>query len=268
MKIGLFDAGVGSFMFAHKLRMCYPFSNLVYLADRKNFPYGAKDSKTLVPIISDTINYLKHKQHCDLVIMASNAPTIMCFDMLPDTKNVIGVYPPFDKASNLSVNRKIGVMGVKSLIQSEQFDKLKKAKEKELSIQIQGIDSSSIIDSVIESGLFCKNPHSAKADIKRFMDSVKDKNPNIDVFTLSSTHLPWINYGDYSYLNQLYPDTHFIDPSDDIINGLNLKNDTNNNQGNLLCLATESQDYTAHDLEMILSNMGHDLTINPVIIKN
>ena len=267
MKIGLFDAGVGSFMFAHKLRMLHPASNIVYLADRKNFPYGAKDSKTLVPIISDTIDYLKHKQQCDLVIMASNAPTIMCFDMLPDTKNVIGVYPPFEKASDLSVNRKIGVMGVRSLVQSEQFDTLKKAKEKELSIEIKEIDSSSIIDKVIENGVFCSKPEIAKNDIKTFMDSVKNSNPDIDVFTLSSTHLPWINYGDYCYLNQLYPDTHFIDPSDDIINGLNLKNDTNNNKGNLLCLATESQDYTAYDLEMILS-MGHNVTINPVIIRN
>ena len=49
--IGIFDSGIGGLTALARLRILKPCSDICYLADKENAPYGEKDAETLVKLI-------------------------------------------------------------------------------------------------------------------------------------------------------------------------------------------------------------------------
>ena len=57
--IGVFDSGVGGMAAYTELRRLLPTSDLVYLADRKNAPYGTKSPDELLRLVSEDVRILR-----------------------------------------------------------------------------------------------------------------------------------------------------------------------------------------------------------------
>ena len=59
--IVVFDSGIGSMSVIREIKRELPNENLIYFADKANFPYGKKSQNDLFKIVYNTIKYLETK---------------------------------------------------------------------------------------------------------------------------------------------------------------------------------------------------------------
>ena len=189
-----------------ELRKVIPSENLLYLADKSNFPYGSKSHKDLLDIIFRTIKYLS-RYRPKLVIIASNTPSIQVLDEVRKRVDlsIIGVRPPLRQACMLTKKKHIGIMATAGALKSNGLESLIR-KEVPQNIFITKINASAVIQ-LIENGTYLTNE---KLTFKTLLQIVGDElDDKIDVITLSSTHLPFVK----NYLVALLPKVKFLDPA-------------------------------------------------------
>ena len=63
--IAIFDAGLGSYTIVETIKKAYPQQDIIYFADRKSFPYGAKTVEQLKTIIKNCCTFQSKPTHGD-----------------------------------------------------------------------------------------------------------------------------------------------------------------------------------------------------------
>jgi len=212
MAIVVFDSGFGSLSIIREIQKKFK-GELIYFADQKNFPYGIKSKPELEQIIKKTIVLLEKEFSPQLIVMASNTPTLL-LDYNKISSKLVGVYPPLDNAVKLSKTRNIAILGTKSVIQSEAITEFIEKCNVPNDIVIHKIDCSSLVE-LVESGKFLTDKEYCKNIIKEVLEDVFLDNL-IDVATLSSTHLPFLEL----LLKSIFKNIKFLDPAKDIVNGI------------------------------------------------
>ncbi len=202
-RLAVFDSGLGSLSIIRAIQGIVTGSEIIYFADQKNYPYGNKSHAQLRTIINRTIKALNHRFSPDLVVMASNTPTLMLGISHP---KVIGVRPPLSEAAASSMTKNIGILGTKSAISSQGLDVFIKENNFPKSVTFHKINGSILVD-LVESGMFLTDQKQCKKIIKQTLSSTILKN-SIDTVTLSSTHLPFLQ----SLLEDEFPHVTFMDP--------------------------------------------------------
>ena len=254
--IVVFDSGIGSMSIIKELRKELPNENLLYFADKANFPYGTKSQNDLFKIVNNTITYLE-RFHPKLIIIASTTPTMQIIDKITSFTNIplMGVRPPFEKAIRMTRTKHIGILATESTIKSNELN-IQIKNEIPQDIFISKYNASPLI-SLIEDGTFLRNRKKIEDLILRIMGNMNC----IDVTILASTHLPFI--GDQ--LNMIYPTIKLIDPSAIIANEVkkfltksNLNNKTKN--GKMRILVSDNK----KEFEVILRQLGRREKIEEV----
>jgi len=202
VKIAVFDSGLGSLSIIRAIQKTSK-SEIIYFADQQNYPYGHKSQAQLDSIIKKSIKILQVHFSPDVLVMASNTPSLM---LNLSNNKVIGVKPPLNEAHKISKSKRIGILGTESAIKSKGLSKYIKRKKYSKSYKIFKINGSELID-LVESGKFISNKQYCKKIIKKVLNDVISKN-SIDTITLSSTHLPFLK----SLLENEFPNVQFIDP--------------------------------------------------------
>ncbi len=202
--IAVFDSGIGSLSIIQELKKEIPHENLLYFADKAHFPYGNKSATQLRDIIVNTVNYLERYKP-KLTVIASNTPSIAILDQIRRMVNVplIGIRPPLKEACRLTKKKHIGIMATKLTISSKELENQIK-REVPQKILVTKFNASPIIE-LIEKGIHISNERKTFDTINQVIGYEVDK--EIDVITLSSTHLPFVK----SYLNSLLPTIKFVD---------------------------------------------------------
>lgn len=257
--IAVFDAGLGSYSIVELLKKEFPAQDFIYLADRNHFPYGSKSKKELKEVIKTTIHYLE-KWEPSAIVIASNAPTITVLDEIKHEfeTEVIGVYPPLNEALAKSTSKQIGILGAQSLVESEEIDEYIQSKSSEGNVF--KFNASSLVE-LVESGRFISDKYNALMTVKKFIDTILENHEEIDVFTLSSTHLPWL----YSYFKELYPHIMFINPAHTIVE--KVQQNTTKGNGMIKSLVTTNEEYTIKDFETMIEMLNIQLEIDEIEIK-
>ena len=201
-KIVVFDSGLGSLSIIKAIQSISK-TDIIYFADQQNFPYGHKSHAQLNSIIKKSIITLQTQFTPDVLVMASNTPSLM---LNLSSKKVIGVKPPLNEAHKISKSKRIGILGTKSAIMSKGLSKYIKERKFSKSYKFFKINGSELVD-LVESGKFITNKQYCKKIIKKILNDVISKN-SIDTITLSSTHLPFLK----SLLDKEFPNVQFIDP--------------------------------------------------------
>lgn len=210
-KVVVFDSGLGSLSIIKAIQKITS-ADIVYFADQKNYPYGKKTRKELYKIITNTIQSLKEKFNPDVIIVGSNTPTLLFPDLFDD-KTVMGVSPPLMEAERKTKTNSIAILGTTATINSKHISKyIKKNFSKKISIT--KIDASNLID-LVESTKFLSDRQLCKKIILQILCDVIVRK-NIDVVTLSSTHLPFL----LCYLEKLFPNVMFLDSAGEVANRL------------------------------------------------
>ena len=208
-KIVVFDSGFGSLSIIKTIQKTTK-SEIIYFADQKNFPYGKKTKSQLYTIINQTINLLKNKFNPDLIIVGSDTPSLLLDKVF--TSNIIGVLPPLKKASKISKTKNIAILTTKGATKSKELSKYIKKNQLSKKIRVKKINASPLVE-LVESGKFITNKKYCQKVIKKTLYDVFLQN-NIDVVTLSSTHLPLLR----SLLQLEFPGITFLDPAQEVAN--------------------------------------------------
>lgn len=256
--VAVFDAGIGSYAVVAEIQRQFPRQDILYFADRASFPYGAKCRDELLEIMRRTIAFLETYEP-SAIVMASNAPSIMALDEARQFARtpLHGVFPPVGEALALSRSGRIGVMGVRSLIHSAEFAGFV-ARQGAAPGAITGIKASAMVE-LVESGAFLFEPEATQAAVDRFAAAIVAEHPEIDVLTLSSTHLPWLR----RFFEAALPDCRFLDPAQKIVAGLAAPN---NGSGAVLGLATEDETYDLATFRRMLARIGVEIPLQSVRI--
>ena len=240
--IAVFDAGLGSYAIVEAIRKAYPQQDIIYFADRKSFPYGAKTIEELKTIIEKSVDFLLEKG-ASFIVLASNAPSITVLDKIKNNK-VIGIYPPLRDVINDKKKNTL-IIGAKVMIESSELQNYIKREVGDSYKQFHVENASSLIQ-LIESGTFINNIEETEKTIKNFIDNCENKFGKLDSITLSSTHLPWIS----SYFKKIIPEVKLYDPADNLVKAI--KNYTNIGEGKIHSIISESEKYTANEFLKIL----------------
>jgi glutamate racemase len=237
MKIVVFDSGLGSLSVITAIQKKIK-SDIIYLADKKNFPYGKKTKSQLYKIITDTIKKISEKFDPDVIILASNTPSLLFREKLPN--NVITILPPLEKiqkASNVAILTTEIIAKSKELDDYiKQFDDLK---------EVLKINCSELVE-LVESGKFLTHERDC---VKTILKVLKDefKENKIEIATLSSTHLPFL----LPFLKKYFRGVEFLDPAEDIAKKISKLEGTKSKRNSLSIYTTKSPKALQRNLKSI-----------------
>ncbi len=238
MKIVVFDSGLGSLSIIKAIQKKTK-SEIIYLADKKNFPYGKKTKSQLYKIITNTIEKLTDRFNPDLIVLASNTPSLLFRDKLP--KNVITVLPPLKKVSKAS---NVAILSTQVVVKSKELDEY--ISEFDELNDVVKINCSELVE-LVESGKFLINEKQCMRTILKVLRNEFKEN-NIKIVTLSSTHLPFL----LPFLKKCFTNVEFLDPAEDVAKKIsNLKKEKS--KRNLLSIYTTE---SPKALQRTLKNMG------------
>ena len=229
MKIVVFDSGFGSLSVIKEIQKKVK-SDIVYFADQKNFPYGKKSKKQLLEIINQTLDKISKKFNPDLIVLASNTPSLLLRDKLP--KGIINVLPPLGKISASKQSHNIAILATESVVKGSEIDDYVKETIKSRKHRIVKINSSSLVN-LVETGKFIDKPEYCSTIIQKTLKK-KFQQHKIDVATLSSTHLPFL----LPFLEDAFPNVRFLDPAIRVAQRISQRNDNNKNLKNKLQIFT------------------------------
>ena len=178
--IAVFDSGFGSYAIVEAIKQAYPQQDVIYFADRKSFPYGAKTTAQLKIIIENSIDFLLEKG-ASFIIFASNAPSITVLNKIKNKDKVTGIYPPLkdvikDKKKNTLI------IGVKVMIESLELQDYIKQEVEDYYQQFH-LENPSPLIQLIESADFLNNVTETENTIRNFIVNCENKFGKLDSIT-------------------------------------------------------------------------------------
>ena len=240
VKIAVFDSGLGSLSIIRAMRKIPEKMEIIYFADQSSYPYGNKSRVELSQIIEKTIQLLEQRFSPDLVVVASNTPSLM-LDLTRYKKRIVNVKPPLTVAKKKSQTRQIGILGTKSAVNSTGLTRYIRENNSGNAFHFTKIDGSELVE-LVESGKFITNKKHTKKTIKKVLDAKLLQN-DIDTITLSSTHLPFLMV----LLQKMYPRINFIDPAGITAKKILLKIKNNKTQKNSMRIFASGNPKTFQD---------------------
>ncbi len=240
VRIVVFDSGLGSLSVIKSIQKQFKCS-IIYFADSKNFPYGKKSIKEIKTITLKTISTLQTLFKSELIIVGSNTLSLT-LDL--HSKNILRVLPPFNEAIKITKTKSIAVLATESIVKSKLLDEYIQ-KFNTNNIKIIKINASKLVE-LVEHGNFYSNPQLCTYIIKKTLESKLSIN-NVDVVTLSSTHLPFL----LELFGNIFPNITFLDPSELLAKKLKQKYFDANKQRNYL------QIFTSGNITSFKNKLGH-----------
>ena len=239
VKIVVFDSGLGSLSVIRQIQRQIK-CDIVYFADTKNFPYGRKSIREIKAIAENTVSRLESLFKPELIIVGSNTLSLA---MGPQSGNVLTVLPPLREASEITKSGTIGIMATESIVKSRLLDEYIRY-SKTGSIKIIKINASDLVE-LVESGKFYSDPVLCGNIIRKILGPIF-ADSDIDVATLSSTHLPFL----LKFLKEIFPDVIFVDPSVSLAERLGKKYAGTSKKNSL-------QIFTSGDTHALEEKLGH-----------
>lgn len=191
--IGVFDSGYGGLTILDKIREVLPEYDYIYLGDNARAPYGTRSFEVVYEFTRQAVNKL-FDMGCHLVILACNtasAKALRSIQMndLPNIdpeRRVLGVIrPTVECIGEISKNQHIGVLATAGTIKSESYPleihKLFPA------IQVSGTACPMWV-SLVENNE--SQDEGADYFIRKYIDQLLSKDPQIDTVILGCTHFP------------------------------------------------------------------------------
>ncbi len=191
--IGLFDSGYGGLSILRKIRQRLPQYDYMFVGDNARAPYGSRSFDIVYQFTLEAVKTL-FARGCQLVILACNTAsakalrTIQQNDLplIDPSKRVLGVIRPTVEAiGGITRKRHVGVLATAGTINSQSYD----------------LEIHKLYPDIKVSGLACpmwvpiienREYASPGADyfVKKYIDELLGKDPEIDTIILGCTHYP------------------------------------------------------------------------------
>ena len=191
--IGVFDSGYGGLTILDKIREVLPEYDYIYLGDNARAPYGTRSFEVVYEFTRQAVNKL-FDMGCHLVILACNtasAKALRSIQMndLPQidpARRVLGVIrPTVECIGEISKNQHVGVLATAGTIKSESYPlEIHKLFPE---IQVSGTACPMWV-SLVENNE--SQDEGADYFIRKYIDQLLSKDPQIDTVILGCTHFP------------------------------------------------------------------------------
>lgn len=191
--IGVFDSGYGGLTILDKIREVLPEYDYIYLGDNARAPYGTRSFEVVYEFTRQAVNKL-FDMGCHLVILACNTASAKALRSIqmndlpqidPD-RRVLGVIrPTVECVGEISKNHHIGVLATAGTIKSESYPlEIHKLFPE---IQVSGTACPMWV-SLVENNE--SQDEGADYFIRKYIDQLLSKDPQIDTVLLGCTHFP------------------------------------------------------------------------------
>lgn len=191
--IGVFDSGYGGLTILDKIREVLPEYDYIYLGDNARAPYGTRSFEVVYEFTRQAVNKL-FDMGCHLVILACNtasAKALRSIQMndipqIDPARRVLGVIrPTVECVGEISKNQHIGVLATAGTIKSESYPlEIHKLFPE---IQVSGTACPMWV-SLVENNE--SQDEGADYFIRKYIDQLLSKDPQIDTVILGCTHFP------------------------------------------------------------------------------
>ena len=191
--IGIFDSGYGGLTILHGIRQLLPEYDYLYLGDNARAPYGPRSFDVVYEFTRQAVLRL-FEMGCHLVILGCNTAsakalrTIQQVDLpqIDPERRVLGIIrPTAEVIGSLTESRHVGVLATEGTIKSESYN-----------LEIQKLHPD-----IAVTGVACpfwvplveyNEADSPGADyfVKKRIDQIMQKDPQIDALILGCTHYP------------------------------------------------------------------------------
>ena len=191
--IGVFDSGFGGLTVLKELVKRLPQYDYLYLGDNARAPYGTRSFETVYRYTLQSVEWLL-QQNCPLIILACNTASAKALrsiqqrdlQRLSPTARVLGVLrPTTETIGHYSTTGHIGILATNGTVQSGSYV-----------IEIEKFFPGVTVEQEacpMWVPLVENNEHeTAGADyfIKKNVDNILSRDPEIDTLLLACTHYP------------------------------------------------------------------------------
>ena len=191
--IGVFDSGYGGLTILQQIRKTLPQYDYIYLGDNARTPYGTRSFEVVYEFTRQAVTKL-FEMGCHLVILACNTASakalrsIQTNDLpqLDSSRRVLGVIrPTVERIGEMTRSRHIGVVATAGTIKSESYP----------------LEIRKLFPDITATGEACPmwvplvENNEATGDgadffIRKNLNSLLGKDPQIDAIILGCTHYP------------------------------------------------------------------------------
>ena len=185
--IGVFDSGVGGLTVAREIMRQIPNERMIYFGDMARVPYGSKSKETVTKYSKQIVRFLK-EQKVKAIVVACNTASAYALEEIEKELDIpiIGVVKPGARvATEVTKNKKVGVIATAGTIQSQIYTQYIQGIEKD--IQVIG-KACPLFVPLVEEGLL-EDPVTDEI-ATRYLNELKDI--GIDTLILGCTHYPLI----------------------------------------------------------------------------
>lgn len=202
--IGIFDSGYGGLTILHGIRQLLPQYDYLYLGDNARAPYGPRSFDVVYEFTRQAVERL-FSMGCHLVILGCNTAsakalrTIQQNDLpkIDPSRRVLGIIrPTAEVIGSLTSTRHVGVLATEGTIKSDSY----------------ALEINKLFPDIKVSGVACpfwvplveyNEADSPGADyfVKKRIDQLMMKDPDIDAIILGCTHYPLLMPKILKYVN-------------------------------------------------------------------
>lgn len=191
--IGIFDSGYGGLTIYDEIQKLLPQYDYIYLGDNARTPYGTRSFDVVYEFTRQAVRYL-FQQGCQLVILACNTAsakalrTIQQVDipLLDPNRRVLGIIrPTVECIGDATKSRHVGVLATEGTIKSHSYPlEIRKLFP---DIEVTG-EACPMWVPLVETNEYAGD--GADYFVKRHVDRLLERDPEIDAIILGCTHYP------------------------------------------------------------------------------
>lgn len=185
--IGILDSGLGGLTVWKEVRELLPHESIVYIADSKNTPYGAKSPDEIFELARKSIEFLLKKQ-VKVIVTACNSITVSCVHRLRETfpeVTIIGTVPAVKTAAERTKNKRIGILATTRTVESDYQTELINQFASDCKVFKHGTDD---LVPLIEKGEM--KGESMTQALNSILALFKEE--QVDCLVLGCTHFPFL----------------------------------------------------------------------------
>ncbi len=184
--IGIFDSGVGGLTVAKEIMNRLGQEEVIYFGDTARIPYGSKSKETIIRYSRQITRFLLSKNVKAIVIACGTASAMAMQDLRETFKDipVIGVVENGAKAaSQISIDRRIGVIATEGTVATGSYENLIQHFKKDVSVYSKACP---LFVPLVEEG-WAEDPVT-EVVAERYLKELKEK--SVDTLVLGCTHYP------------------------------------------------------------------------------
>lgn len=191
--IGVFDSGYGGLTILHGIRQLLPQYDYLYLGDNARAPYGPRSFGVVYDFTRQAVEKM-FAMGCQLVILGCNTASAKALRSIQQndlpgwdpTRRVLGVIrPTAEIIGQLTRNNHVGILATEGTVKSHSYD----------------LEIAKFWPDIKVTGQACpfwvplveyNEADSPGADyfVKKRIDQIMQKDPDIDTLILACTHFP------------------------------------------------------------------------------